>query len=446
MASSVIFSLQPCNRQAADVATDPVNKQFARRRSGFDMIDIAYAPERRGGLYPATMGKKGHVKIPHIFIANIQISFELHIETGEVMLVDRSPSQTCHVYYVQRDDAIRDFDGFGVLVLSPAANEIKITFGAPVRYEFEVRWRTRDPIDLQAWKNLANRTGQIQTLKSLPPPARLESRQTGHGRHEPRYLEQNDIAVNFCTRTSIVKCIDLYTGHCVAVKTVVDSIRGRYREEGETRKEITTDLDHPHIIQFLQVEIIFDYFHLVMELQEGDASHLASTKEVNKSRCLFEDADDIGRPLLHQMLQALDYLASKDIIHRDVKPHNILYRRINDSYHYRLADFGISTVAPHALDGNGTKLFMAPEVKDMSHRIAHTTKIDVWSLAASIGWIFNAKVYYTYEFRIDPGTHAITDEWMEVIEHMLDEFPSWRWSAGEVLSLMFEGEGRVTRQ
>ncbi|KAF4995629.1 hypothetical protein FGRMN_5021 [Fusarium graminum] len=437
-ASSVVFSLKPLNHHAQDIAADPVNERFVRRRNGFDMIDIAFTLERRGGLYPATIGRKGQIKIPRIFVTNLQISFELHKETGEIMLVDHSPSQTCYVYHLQRDTAIRDFDGFGALVLSPAAKEIKIAFGRPTRYEFEVKWRTRDPIDLQAWKSLDDRTGQVQTLKSLPPLGRLESSQTGHSHHESRYLEQKDITVNQFTRTRVVKCVDLFTGHCVAVKTVVDLIHLRCREDGETRKEITTDLQH--------VEILCDYFHLVMELQDGDASHLAFLHEVNTPRCLFADDDDIGQPLLYQMLQALDYLASKDIIHRDVKPQNILYRRFDDYYHYRLADFGVSTVAPHPVVDDGTELFMAPEVKVIDLRVAHTTKIDVWSLAASLCWIFSVEINYTVNFRIDTGIHTIAHRWSNVIEEMLEEKPTWRSSAGDVLELMFDGEGQVARE
>jgi hypothetical protein len=124
------------------------------------MIDVDFAPDRCGGLYPATMGKTGHVKIHRKFIAKIQVSFELHKETGEIMLVDRSPSQNCYVYYVQSDDECRDFYNFGALVLIPAANQIVITFGVSIKYQFYVDWRMRGPIDLEAWKSLAARTGQ----------------------------------------------------------------------------------------------------------------------------------------------------------------------------------------------------------------------------------------------------------------------------------------------
>ena len=44
----------------------------------------------------------------------------------------------------------------------------------------------------------------------------------------------------------------------------------------------------------------------------------------------------------HHMLQAIDCLAAKGIIHRDVKPENILYVSRQDQYHFQLGDFGLS--------------------------------------------------------------------------------------------------------
>ena len=84
---------------------------------------------------------------------------------------------------------------------------------------------------------------------------------------------------------------------------------------------------------------------------------------------------------MHQCGSALNHLHSLEnpIIHRDVKPANILFRREDGNDVVKLADFGISA----ALSGEvrdtavGTPLFITPEVLA---RMPHTTAVDVFSL------------------------------------------------------------------
>ncbi|CAF3602768.1 unnamed protein product [Fusarium graminearum] len=68
--------------------------------------------------------------------------------------------------------------------------------------------------------------------------------------------------------------------------------------ERQRRSSTITLEKSPHVIEFLQVETLFNHFYLVMELQDGDASELALLDEFTQARGLFDVGDNIGRPLL----------------------------------------------------------------------------------------------------------------------------------------------------
>jgi serine/threonine protein kinase len=89
------------------------------------------------------------------------------------------------------------------------------------------------------------------------------------------------------------------------------------------------------------------------------------------------------------MLLALACLSQHGIIHRDIKPENILYDfNEHGYYHFRLGDFGLSNHPEVAKTIAGTAPFMAPEVYN---RQPQSTRIDIWSLFATLVWVRNEK-------------------------------------------------------
>lgn len=92
-----------------------------------------------------------------------------------------------------------------------------------------------------------------------------------------------------------------------------------------------------------------------------------------------------------QICSAVSFIHEKGIVHRDIKPHNIL---VNEAGEVKLCDFGISKYAAEqaqmqtTLNGRsvGTDVYKAPEI--LLHGVASSFPSDVWSVGCIIVEIF----------------------------------------------------------
>mmetsp|Transcript_10449 Transcript_10449/g.15519 ORF Transcript_10449/g.15519 Transcript_10449/m.15519 type:complete len:474 (-) Transcript_10449:578-1999(-) len=134
-------------------------------------------------------------------------------------------------------------------------------------------------------------------------------------------------------------------GRYFAVKCIMkhEVLRDKKRKLSEL--QLLQKMSHPNIVSLLDVFETETEIQLVMEYCAGGELF----DVVERRRYSERDAAEITA----QMLEALKYLHTQKIVHRDVKPENILLPNANDDTFVKLSDFGLARILnfePDALD------------------------------------------------------------------------------------------------
>jgi hypothetical protein len=147
-------------------------------------------------------------------------------------------------------------------------------------------------------------------------------------------------------------------GADVAVKRIFRAVDDEASQRELQALEIIRSLRHPYLLQTHRYWALKDRIVMVMELADGP---LTDWFRASKA----EGKPGIPTPELivymREAAEALDYMHSKGVLHRDIKPGNLL--RL--SGHAKVADFGLARVQESQLMSAtfcGTPVYMAPEV------------------------------------------------------------------------------------
>ncbi|OHS98510.1 AGC family protein kinase [Tritrichomonas foetus] len=229
-----------------------------------------------------------------------------------------------------------------------------------------------------------------------------------------------------------------FTGRIVAIKMInklgqsKDDILS-FRREIDILKKV----DHPNIMRHIEIFETNTDFCLVSELARGDLFQI-----INDNATLPEE---VLKSVAAQLVSALTNLHQHRIIHRDMKPQNVL---ICANGALKVCDFGfaraLSCTTLVLTSIKGTPLYMAPELVQEQ---PYDEKVDIWSLGVILYELYYGKppfftnsIYKLIQMIVNekitwPG--KISDQFKDFLLQMLQKDPQRRSSCANLLTHPF---------
>lgn len=183
----------------------------------------------------------------------------------------------------------------------------------------------------------------------------------------------------------------------VAIKVIKPLMRAnqKYMLRFEKEARAIAQLNHPHIVNIYRFGEVNDLYYMVMQFIEGvDLGWILNDYSANSELLPYEDVARI----ISQMADALDYAHANGVIHRDVKPSNIMLNRRGDAV---LTDFGIALLQNDGTLGEvlGSPSYVAPEQAANSSQAS--SKSDLYSLGIVLYEMLTGTVPYGHGSTVD---------------------------------------------
>ena len=178
-------------------------------------------------------------------------------------------------------------------------------------------------------------------------------------------------------------------------------------EHTNTEKSILSQFTHPFLVRLYCSFQNHEKLYMGLEYLHGGElfQHLKEAKRFPENLARFYAAE---------VILAIDFLHSKDIIYRDIKPENIL---VDENGHLKLTDFGLSKTGITSAGGKtagvktrtfcGTPDYLAPEIiKGVSHGKA----VDWWGVGVLLFEMMTGQPPFTGSNHKELYQHIISDD------------------------------------
>ncbi len=241
---------------------------------------------------------------------------------------------------------------------------------------------------------------------------------------------------------------DELLGRQVALKRIglLPGADGTDLARAEREARLSAQLNHPHVVAVFDVVIETDSHWLVMEYVEGRTLDQLVRQQGRLS------PEEAAR-LLWQVADALVAAHAAGIVHRDVKPSNVL---VDAAGKVKLTDFGIARIAtdPSLTQTGmvtGSPAYLAPEIATGTRS---DEAADVWSLGATMFQLLAGRAPYEVGDNVLGTLYRIVNEepprlpdagsMTPLLEGTMVRDPAQRWSMQQVRDFLADpGERTV---
>ncbi|KAH7723724.1 STE/STE11/MEKK2 protein kinase [Aphelenchoides avenae] len=241
---------------------------------------------------------------------------------------------------------------------------------------------------------------------------------------------------------SVFVCLNTDTGEQLVVKKIFirgnNRVRTRVLASLENEMNLLGTLRHPHIVQYFGVQERPECVNIFMELMAG-----GSLKDQITEYGALTPANTVT--FTTQILSGLEYLHTRDIVHRDIKSANILR---HTHAHVKIGDFGSAKYlqaicSEQGVDIMGTPHYTAPEIVKDSRKFDQ--KSDIWSVGITLVEMLTSKTPWwdveasavhlriAYDQPVYRLPEGCSEQLRTVLARMLQTVPEKRPTAAELL-------------
>ncbi|XP_041024436.1 serine/threonine-protein kinase ATG1c isoform X1 [Juglans microcarpa x Juglans regia] len=175
----------------------------------------------------------------------------------------------------------------------------------------------------------------------------------------------------------------------VAIKEIATGrLNKKLQESLMSEIFILKRINHPNIIRLHDIIEVPGKIHLVLEYCRGGDLSMYIQRQGRVPEAT-------AKQFMQQLVAGLQILRENSLIHRDLKPQNLLLSASDNNSVLKIADFGFArSLQPRGLAETlcGSPLYMAPEIMQLQK---YDAKADLWSVGAILFQLVTGKTPFT---------------------------------------------------